>query len=130
MKVKHLFRGVNVAEERDFERDNVARKRERYLRTNPMDRIAADPGYRAKVERMRDGLRMNGQGVRGLILDIGGNTAGEATILQQEGFNFVVGDINEVALEISQARADKFGLRQPGYVALDVHALPRSARSR
>jgi ubiquinone/menaquinone biosynthesis C-methylase UbiE len=124
MKVQHLFRGVNVAEEREFERTNVERKRERYLKTNPMDRFATDPGYRIKVERMRAGLHQNGQRITGLILDIGGNTAGEATILQQEGFNFVVGDINEVALEVSRARVAKFGLQPPGYVALDVHHLP------
>jgi ubiquinone/menaquinone biosynthesis C-methylase UbiE len=124
MKLQHLFRGVNVTEEREFERDNVARKRERYLRTNPLDRFAVDPGYRAKVDRMRAGLKRNGNPICGMILDIGGNTAGEATILQQEGFNFVVGDINEIALEISRDRVRKFGLKPPGYVALDVHALP------
>ncbi len=124
MKVQHLFRAVNVAEEREFERDNVARKRERYLRTNPLDRFSSDPGYRDKVERMRAGLQHDGGPIQGLILDIGGNTAGEATILQQQGFQFVVGDINEVALEISRARVSKFGLQQPGYVTLDVHSLP------
>lgn len=124
MKLQHLFRGVNVTEERDFERDNVERKRPRYLKTNPLDRFAADPGYRAKVERMRTGLQFKGAPIRGMILDIGGNTAGETTILQQHGFNFVVGDINEVALEISRARVAKFELKPPGYVALDVHALP------
>lgn len=124
MKLQHFFRGVNVAEEREFERENVEQKRARYLKTNPLDRYARDPGYRLKVERMRAGLRHDGQPIRGLILDIGGNTAGEATILQQEGFHFVVGDINEVALEISRARVAHFGLQAPGYVALDVHQLP------
>lgn len=75
MKLQHLFRGVSVAEERDFERNNVARKRERYLRSNPMERFVADPGYRVKVERMREGLQNNGSPIAGWILDIGGNTA-------------------------------------------------------
>lgn len=124
MKMQHLFRGVNVCEERDFERDSVARKRDRYLKTNPLDRFATDAAYRDKVERIRAGLHSHGRPIRGLILDIGGNTAGEATILQQEGFHIVVGDINEIALDISRARVAKFGLKPPGYVALDVHALP------
>jgi SAM-dependent methyltransferase len=120
---------VSVGEERDFERDNVARKRQRYLRTNPLERMAADGGYRVKVERMREGLISESGPVRGLILDIGGNTAGEATILQQEGFQFVVSDINEMALEISQERVARFGLRPPAYVACDVHAIAFAGES-
>jgi ubiquinone/menaquinone biosynthesis C-methylase UbiE len=120
---------VNVREERDFERDNVARKRQRYLRTNPLERMATDHGYRVKVERMRAGLTLGTGPVRGLILDIGGNTAGEATILQQEGFQFVVSDINEMALEISQERVTRFELQPPAYVACDVHSLAFAGES-
>lgn len=120
LKLQHVFRPVNVQEEREFERANVAAKTARYLATNPMNRYAEDVAYREKVDRIAAGL----EGINDLVLDVGGNTAGEATILNQEGFRFVVGDINEVALDISRQRVEKFGLRQPRYVALDVHSLP------
>lgn len=117
---RHIFKEVDVAEEREYERANVERKLARYLSTNPMDRFAADTAYRRKVEHTQAALGP----VRGLVLDIGGNTAGEATILQQRGFRMLVGDINESALDISRQRVEKFGLKPPGYVALDAHHLP------
>lgn len=119
-KLRHVFNPVNVREEREFERANVAAKLERYLRTNPLERLANDAAYRRKVELTQQLLGP----VRGPILDIGGNTAGEATILQQRGFRMVVGDINESALGISQKRVEKFALARPDYVALDAHHLP------
>jgi SAM-dependent methyltransferase len=76
--------------------------------------------YRDKVDRIRTGLT----GVQGFVLDLGGNTAGEATILAQEGFRIAVGDINEVALDLSRQRALHFGLVIPDYVCLDAHELP------
>lgn len=124
-KLRHVFRQVNVAEEREFERDNVTRKLDRYLATNPLVRFETDAGYRLKVERIRKGLeKAPGQTLEGLVLDLGGNTAGEATILQQQGLRFVVGDINEAALDISRKRVEKFQLHPPAYVALDAHRLP------
>jgi len=122
--LRFLFRSVTVSEERDFERDNVARKTEKYLRTNPLDRVRDDPTYGLKIRHIREGLQVDGKPIQGLILDIGGNTAGEATVLRQEGYNFIVGDINEVALEISRKRVAKFGLAAPGYVALNALELP------
>jgi SAM-dependent methyltransferase len=119
-KARHVLRQVTVQEERDFERANVDAKRSRYLQTNPLDRFDNDPPYALKVSYVKNSLGP----VRGLILDIGGNTAGEATILQQQGYHFVVGDINEVALNLSRERVEKFGLKQPHYIALDVHNLP------
>jgi ubiquinone/menaquinone biosynthesis C-methylase UbiE len=118
--LKHFLRPANTQEERDFERANVEAKRKRYLETNPMERFENDAPYRQKVTGIRDSLRK----VNGLILDIGGNTAGEATILQQCGYHFVVGDINETALDISRKRLEKFHLKKPYYVALDAHNLP------
>ena len=124
-KLRHLFQSVTVAEEREFERDNVSRKLERYLQTNPLDRFERDAPYRLKVERIRKGLeKQPGRLIEGLVLDLGGNTAGEATILQQQGLHFLVGDINEAALDISRRRVEKFQLRPPAYVALDAHRLP------
>jgi SAM-dependent methyltransferase len=119
-KFRHIFESPNVSEERVFERANVTGKLERYLRTNPLDRFATDEAYRNKVETIERHLGS----IRGPVLDIGGNTAGEATILQQRGFRMVVGDINESALDISRQRVEKFGLRSPDFVALDAHHLP------
>jgi ubiquinone/menaquinone biosynthesis C-methylase UbiE/uncharacterized protein YbaR (Trm112 family) len=118
--LKYLFQGPSVADERAWERENVRAKTERYLATNPLDRFAEDPAYRAKVEATLSGL---GPPV-GPVLDLGGNTAGEATILQQRGHAMVVGDINEYALALSRQRAERFALIPPLYVALDAHRLP------
>jgi len=119
-KLRHFYRAPDVEEEREFERANIRTKTERYLGTNPFVRFQSDAAYRAKVERIAAHLG----DLRGFILDIGGNTAGEATILKQQGFNMVVGDINEVALDVSRQRVEKFGLAKPHYVGLDAHNLP------
>jgi len=125
MGLKHLFKPVTVEEERRFERENVIGKRARYLATNPMDRYRSDRIYADKIDRVRAGLLDDfGKSPAGWILDIGGNTAGEATVLCQEGARIIVGDINEAALDISRERVVKFSLEQPGYVAFDVHQIP------
>src|SRR5262245_49210478 len=79
--MKFLRRAPSVSEERDWERENVRIKTERYLRTNPMDCFASDEPWRLKVLAIEEALA----GIQGLVLDIGGNTAGEATILCQRG---------------------------------------------
>jgi ubiquinone/menaquinone biosynthesis C-methylase UbiE/uncharacterized protein YbaR (Trm112 family) len=119
-KLRHLYRPPDIEEERDFERANIQGKTARYLETNPLDRMQADAAYQAKVERVATGLGP----LKGFILDLGGNTAGEATILRQRGYNIVVGDINEVALDVSRRRVEKFHLLRPHYVGLDAHQLP------
>jgi len=125
MNIKHIFKKVTMREERDYERINVEQKRERYLKVNPLHRYRDDDFYKLKVDRIREGLsRRDGKLPTGFILDIGGNTAGEASVLQQEGASFVIGDVNEIALEISQLRLRHFGLQEPGYCVLDVHNLP------
>ena len=118
--LKYFLRGPSVTEERDWERENIRQKTERYLSTNPLDRFEQDEAYRGKVQLVEKHL----QGVQGPVLDLGGNTAGEATILQQHGFAMIVADINEYALEVSRQRVEKFGLRPPHFVALDAHHLP------
>jgi demethylmenaquinone methyltransferase/2-methoxy-6-polyprenyl-1,4-benzoquinol methylase len=118
--LKYLFQGPSVADERSWERENVRAKTGRYLATNPLDRFADDPAYRIKIEATLAGLGP----LEGPVLDLGGNTAGEATILQQRGYTMVVGDINEYALALSRQRAEKFGLVPPLYVTLDAHRLP------
>lgn len=123
MGLRHLFKSVSVAEEREFERDNVLSKKGRYLSTNPMERFESDSGYREKVLRICEALQDQNIG-REYILDLGGNTAGEATILANSGFHIIVGDINDTALDISQERVRKFGLESPEYVGLDAHRLP------
>jgi ubiquinone/menaquinone biosynthesis C-methylase UbiE len=118
--LKFLFRSVNAAEERDWERENIRQKTERYLATNPLDRYAKDEPYRQKVDATAAAL----EGVKGPVLDLGGNTAGEATILAQRGHRIIVADINEYALDVSRQRARKFNLKLPDYVALDAHHIP------
>lgn len=117
--------GVSVEREREFERENISRKRESYLKMNPLDRCRDDPVYRSKVSQLREGLEVfSGAVPEGWILDLGGNTGGETTVLLQEGLKMILSDINEVALEVARARADKFELKPPHCVAADVHALP------
>jgi ubiquinone/menaquinone biosynthesis C-methylase UbiE len=113
-------RRVDVEAERDFERTQIRLKENRYLQTNPMERYKSDDPWRRKVDRMRQALR----DIRGPILDVGGNTGGESTILAQSGYTMIVGDINESALEISRLRARSFDLLEPIYVGLDAHRLP------
>jgi demethylmenaquinone methyltransferase/2-methoxy-6-polyprenyl-1,4-benzoquinol methylase len=111
---------ISIKQEREFEKSNVLKRKEKYIQTNPLDRYKNDEPYRKKIDFIKNKLvRTNG-----LILDIGGNTAGEATILQTFGYKFVVGDINEFALSISKERIEKFQLDMPYYVALDAHILP------
>ena len=119
------FSKVTVDQEREFERRNVSGKRESYLRSNPVERFESDPVYHAKVEQLRSGLEaFSGEKPSGWILDLGGNTGGETTVLVQQGFRILLSDINEVALGIARERARRFGLEVPLCVAADVHALP------
>lgn len=123
--MKNPFSKVTVEQEREFERRNVSRKRKSYLQSNPMDRFESDPVYRSKVEQLRQGLRaFSGGKPERWILDLGGNTGGESTVLVQEGFRILLSDINEVALGIACERARVFDLEVPRCVAADVHALP------
>jgi ubiquinone/menaquinone biosynthesis C-methylase UbiE len=115
-----FWRRADVVEERDFERTQIRAKEERYLQTNPLERFRTDGPWRRKVDRIRRALG----DVRGPTLDVGGNTAGESTILAQAGYTMVVGDLNESALTISRARNRSFGLVEPGYVGLDANHLP------
>ena len=119
------FSKVTVAREREFERENVRKKRAGYLKSNPMERYRDDPVYCEKVGQLRDGIKkLTGGGPSRWVLDLGGNTGGESTVLVQEGYRVVLSDINEVALEIAQERARNFELEVPRCVAADVHALP------
>jgi ubiquinone/menaquinone biosynthesis C-methylase UbiE len=125
MGLKHLFKAVTTEEERALSKEAVGSARERYLETNPLARYRNDEAYALKVDLIRNGLRRGGSSLpAGWVLDIGGSTAGEATVLAQEGIKFVVGDINESALDVSRERVRKFGLCEPGYVGMDVHQLP------
>lgn len=117
---KFLRRPPSIAEERDWERENIRQKTARYLQTNPMDRFETDLPWRAKVLAIEEALG----GIGGLVLDIGGNTAGEASVLCQRGLRIVVSDINEYALDVSRQRVRKFGLKSPWFIACDAHHLP------
>jgi ubiquinone/menaquinone biosynthesis C-methylase UbiE len=124
-KVMFSFSRVTVARERKFEQDNVRKKRAGYLKSNPLVRYREDSVYRGKVDQLREGLeKLADPKPSRWILDLGGNTGGETTVLSQEGFRMVLSDINEVALEVARARAKMFNLQAPHCVAADVHALP------
>lgn len=118
--LKFIRRPPSISEERDWERENIRSKTERYLKTNPMDRFETDEPWKAKVLAIESALA----GIKGLTLDIGGNTAGEATVLSQRGSRIVVSDINEYALDVSRQRVRKFGLKSPWFIACDAHHLP------
>lgn len=77
-----------------------------------MDRYATDEIYKKKVDYIEEELR----GINGLILDIGGNTAGEATILTQKGYHFV--DYDKILNEI--IRVLKPGVK---FISLEPYAL-------
>lgn len=124
------FSKVTVAREREFERENVRKKRAGYLKSNPMERYRDDAVYREKVDQLRRGLeKLAPPRPSRWILDLGGNTGGETTVLVQEGYEIILSDINEVALEIARERAGGFDLERPHCVAADVHALPFADRS-
>jgi SAM-dependent methyltransferase len=123
--LKYLIRSPSIKEEREFERSHIANRREWYFRTNPLDRMKKDPAYEQKVNLIKDHLIRT----ESLILDIGGNVAGEAIILQQLGWKVLVGDINDIALGVSRERCKRFNLKQPNYIALDVHNLPLTNES-
>ena len=118
-------RRVDAVAERDFERTQIRAKENRYLQTSPLERYQSDDPWRRKVDRIRQAVR----DIRGPILDVGGNTGGESTILAQSGYTMIVGDINESALEISRLRARSFDLLEPRYVGLDAHRLPLADES-
>jgi len=52
-----------------------------------------------------------------------GKTGGEATVPQQTGARFVVGDVIEIALEISKMGVNHFNLLETWYCVLNVHCL-------
>lgn len=119
------FGKVTAAQERVFERENVSQKRERYLSNNPIDRFENDPIYKEKVIQLKEIISCSmSSNPGGLVLDLGGNTGGESTVLSQQGIEIVLSDINELALEVAQERAKKFDLNIPLCAAADVHALP------
>jgi ubiquinone/menaquinone biosynthesis C-methylase UbiE len=120
MNFKAWFQQPNLESERAFERGNVLRKRAAYLESDPTARLAIDSSYKAKIRRIRNAL---GE-INGLVLDVGGNTGGEATVLQQHGYRMVVGDINEAALDISRERVGRFALHSPRFIAFDAHSMP------
>ena len=93
-KLSLIFSSPTVIQEKEFQRSQIAAKRDWYFRTNPLNRIQFDPAYKHKIDLIKRHLGSP----KGVILDIGGNVAGEAIVLQQSGLNFLVGDINEIAL--------------------------------
>jgi ubiquinone/menaquinone biosynthesis C-methylase UbiE len=109
-----------VSKERAFEKRDIALRRDRYLATDVVAKVASDAGYRAKVELIR---RFLGE-ANGWVLDIGANTCGESEYLTAQGYSIIATDVNEYALGISKERAALYGRQPPEYVAADAHRLP------
>lgn len=61
-----MFKKISIAQEKQYEIQNVLSKKERYLQTNPMDRYSSDEIYRKKIDYIEKEL---GE-IKGLVLDI------------------------------------------------------------
>src|SRR6266550_4147536 len=113
---------ITATREREFEKALIGSQREKYLATDVLERARSDDGYRAKLALLEGFVKRHN--AKGLVLDLGANTAGEAEVLVSRGYDMVASDINELALAISQTRAQRFGRPTPHYVAADAHTLP------
>src|SRR2546426_1490206 len=113
---------ITATREREFEKALIEGQREKYLATDVLQRARSDEGYRAKLALLEGFVQSHN--TKGLMLDVGANTAGESEFLVSRGYDMVASDINEIALEISQTRARRFGRPTPHYVAADAHTLP------
>lgn len=116
------LRRVRAAQERRFEKKLIEKLKDRYLRTDALERYRSDAGYREKVDLIRGFLESSGGD--GYVLDVGANTAGESEILACLGHRMVPTDVNEVALSCSKIRAKKFRNQELPYYAADAHRLP------
>lgn len=109
-------------QEREFERKHVSKMRADYIETDVVRRYGDDLGYREKIDMMASFLENYGN--KGINIDIGSNTAGEAEVLSHKGHRILATDINEIALSVSLERAKKYRDHRPFYVAADAHNLP------
>jgi ubiquinone/menaquinone biosynthesis C-methylase UbiE len=116
MKIK---RHISFQDERDFARKDILEKENISLKISPLDRYQSDTGYKEKVNLIRSQIVDR----NALILDLGGNTAGEAVQLISEGYTIIVADINEQALRVADVRCKKFGLQPPFFLGSDAHEL-------
>lgn len=106
---------VSKQQERMFEKKHISRQRDRYLATDVLQRVESDRGYREKIQLLESFLEEHHHD--GFVLDVGANTAGEAEVLSERGFDIVATDINEIALGLSRKRARSFGRTGPVYYA-------------
>ena len=111
---------VTNKQERIFEKNHILSQQDYYLRTDVMDKIANDSGYRSKVEYIECHIK----DITGWILDIGSNTSGESEYLVTRGYSMIASDINEYALGLSSRRCKKFGRTAPRYCAFDAENIP------
>jgi ubiquinone/menaquinone biosynthesis C-methylase UbiE len=111
--------GITSKQELEFERANITRKRERYLKTDVVQKVRNDPGYAEKVALIERAI----SGTRDWILDIGANTCGESEYLTTLGYKIICNDINEIALQVSQERCARFGRSSPRYLPCDAQNL-------
>ncbi|MGI9072206.1 MAG: class I SAM-dependent methyltransferase [Bryobacteraceae bacterium] len=110
---------ITTEQEQNFERSAISKRRERYLATDVMSKVLDDPGYAEKVRLIETALA----DTTDWILDVGANTCGESEYLTTRGYKIIANDINEVALEISRTRCDRFGRPSPKYLTCDAQHL-------
>lgn len=110
----------SMQRERAFERQQTGKLQEYYLATDVLKKVAEDDGYRKKVHLIERALA----GETGWILDIGAGTCGEDEYLGTKGLKLICTDVNDLALELSRQRSNRFNRENLRYVACDGEQLP------
>ncbi|MBN2570115.1 MAG: methyltransferase domain-containing protein [Deltaproteobacteria bacterium] len=113
---------ISAKQERVFEKKYIEKQKDRYLKTNVVDRYNNDIGYREKVDTIINFLKR--VDAKGYILDVGSNTSGESEFLFHLGYKMIPTDINEIALSFSKKRAKQMRNEELFYFAADAHAIP------
>jgi ubiquinone/menaquinone biosynthesis C-methylase UbiE/uncharacterized protein YbaR (Trm112 family) len=125
MDSMNILRSVSAIEERAYEKRHISAQRHRYLASDVVVKAIVDRGYAEKLSHIEAVLGTP----KGLILDIGANTCGEAEYLATKGYSIIATDINEVALGLSQERCAKYKRKGPKYLACDGHYLAIQSES-
>jgi ubiquinone/menaquinone biosynthesis C-methylase UbiE/uncharacterized protein YbaR (Trm112 family) len=113
---------IDAKKERDFQKKHIERQKEKYLKTDVIQKYKYDYGYSMKIKLFESFLTDKNE--NSFILDVGANTAGEAEVLAFKGYKIIATDINEIALSYSFFRSKKFRKKNPIYYAADAHNLP------
>lgn len=113
---------ISAKQERVFEKNHIEREKDRYLKTNAVDRYNNDIGYREKIKIIK--IFLESVNAKGYILDVGSNTSGESEVLFHLGYKMIPTDINEIALSFSKKRAKQIRNEELFYFASDAHSIP------